>query len=264
MRYGLLIKREMVHSETNRLSDTSTTPWGAGATAGWGILIVIAFFIFQGFVYLGFAAVEAVRNPGISFDAIMKSIGTNGFVMSVTSCVTTPLSIGLIVLFVWLRQGPSVKRYLGLNAIAPRTIFIWIGIVTLFALASDVVTRFLGRPVVPEFMVQVYETVSVAPLLWIALIVAAPLFEEVLFRGFLFEGFQHSKLGPIGTILLTSLGWTVLHLQYGVYELGTIFVLGILFGVARLQTTSIYPPLVMHALFNLFAMVQLVASFGCI
>jgi len=92
-------------------------------------------------------------------------------------------------------------------------------------------------------MVHVYETASVAPLLWVALIAAAPLFEEVFFRGFLFEGFQHSKLGPIGTVWLTSLGWTVLHLQYGTYELGTIFVLGILFGVARLKTRSIYHPL---------------------
>jgi membrane protease YdiL (CAAX protease family) len=244
--------------------NSSTTPWGAWATVGWGLLIMIAFFIFQGFVYMGFAAVEAVRNPGINFDTMVESIGMNGFVISVISCVTSPLCIGLIVLFVWLRQGPSVKRYLALNAIAPRTILIWLGMVTLFALASDVLTRSLGRPIVPEFMVQVYETATVAPLLWIALIVAAPLFEEVFFRGFLFEGFQHSKLGPIGTVFLTSLGWTVLHLQYGVYELGTIFVLGILFGVARLKTRSIYPPLAMHALFNLFAMVQLVTSFGSI
>ena len=155
-----------------------------------------------------------------------------------------------------------MKRYLGLNAIAPRTMLTWLGILTLFALASDLLTRLLGRPIIPDFMAHIYETASVAPLLWIALIAAAPLFEEIFFRGFLFEGFQYSKLGPIGTVLLTSLGWTVLHLQYGAYELGTIFLLGVLFGVARLKTKSIYPPLAMHALFNLFAMVQLVAYFG--
>jgi membrane protease YdiL (CAAX protease family) len=246
------------------MNDASKTPWGAWATIGWGFLIMIAFFVFQGFVYAGFAVVEAVRNPGVSFDAMVKGISTNGFVISVASCITTPLSIGLICLFVWLRQGYSVKRYLGLNAIALRTILMWLGIVTLFALASDVLTRLLGRPIVPEFMVYIYETASVTPLLWIALIAAAPLFEELFFRGFLFEGFQHSKLGPTGTVLLTSLGWTVLHLQYGVYELGTIFALGIFFGVARLQTKSIYPPLAMHALFNFFAMVQLVVSCGSV
>ena len=244
------------------MSDSSKTLWGAWATVGWGLFVMIVFLFLWGFVYAGFTAVEAVKNPGLSIDAIIKSIGMNGFFIAVASCVTTPLCIGLIVLCVRLRRGPSVKRYLGLNTVAPRTLLMWLGILTIFALSSDVFTRLLGRPIVPEFMVQIYETASFVPLLWVAFIVSAPLFEEVFFRGFLFKGFQHSQLGPIGTILLTSLAWTVLHPQYGAYELGTIFVLGILFGIARLQTRSIYPPLAMHALFNLFAMVQLVAYFG--
>lgn len=244
------------------MSNTNTTPWGAWATVGWGLFILITFFILQGIVYVVFAAVEAVQNTGFSIDEMVKSVGVNGFVVAVSTCVTTPLCIGLIVLCVRLRKGSSVKRYLGLNALTLRTMLIWLGIVTLFALASDFLTRLLGRPIVPEFMVNVYETASVVPLLWVAFIVAAPVFEEVFFRGFLFEGFRHSHLGSIGTVLMTSLGWTVLHLQYGSYELGTIFVLGIFFGVARLKTQSIYTPLAMHALFNLFAMVQLVAYCG--
>lgn len=250
-----------MHAETNHMSDSSKTPWGAWATVGWGLFIMITFFVLQGVVYAGFAAVEAMQHAGLSIDAMVKSIGMNGFVIAVTTCITTPLCIGLIVLFVRLRRGPSVKRYLGLDAVAPRTILTWLGILTLFALASDFLTRLLGRPLVPEFMVNVYETASFAPLLWVAFIAAAPLFEEVFFRGFLFEGFRHSRIGSIGAVLVTSLGWTVLHLQYGAYELGIIFVLGILFGVARVKTRSIHPPVLMHALFNLFAMIQLVAFF---
>jgi len=37
----------------------------------------------------------------------------------------------------------------------------------------------------------------------------------------------------------------------------TIFAMGILLGLARLKSGSIYPPLVMHALSNLAAMVEL-------
>jgi membrane protease YdiL (CAAX protease family) len=248
----------------NHMIDSREKPWSMWATTGWGLFIMIAFFIFQGFVYMGFAAVEVVKNPEISINAIVKSIGMNGFFIVVATLVTTPLCIGLIALLVRFRKGPTVKQYLGLNTVASRTMFTWLGILTLFALISDYLTRFLGRPIAPEFMVHVYETAYFVPLLWVAFIVAAPLFEEVFFRGFLFEGFQHSKLGPIGTVLLTSLAWTVLHVQYGVYELSTIFVLGIVFGVARLRTWSVYPPLAMHSLFNLFAMVQLVASSGSV
>ena len=66
--------REMMHSETNHINDSGTTPWGAWATVGWGVIILIALFVFQGFVYLGFAAVEAVRNPDLSFDEMVKNI----------------------------------------------------------------------------------------------------------------------------------------------------------------------------------------------
>lgn len=221
-----------------------------------------SFFYLPGFVYISFAAVEVVKNPEISINAMVKSIGMNGFFIVVATLVTTPLCIGLIALLVILRKGPTVKQYLGLNTVTFRTMFTWLGILALFALASDVLTRLLGRPIVPEFMVNVYETAHFIPLLWVAFITAAPLFEEVFFRGFLFEGFRHSKLGPIGAVFLTSLAWTVLHVQYGVYELSIIFALGIVFGVARLKTQSIYAPLAMHSLFNLLAMVQLVVYFG--
>jgi len=139
---------------------------------------------------MGFVAVEAVKNPAIRIDAMVKSIGMNGFVIALTSCVTTPLCIGLIVLCARLRQGPSVKRYLGLNPMTPRTMLTWLAIVTLFAVASDFLTRLLGRQIVPEFMVHVYETASVAPLLWVALIAAAPLFEEVFFGDFFLRDFS--------------------------------------------------------------------------
>ena len=253
-----------MHVEKSHMNDSSKKPWGAWATVGWGLFILIAFFIFQGFVYAGFAAIEVVQNPEISINAMAKSIGMNGFFIVVATLVTTPLCIGLIALLVRLRKGPTVKQYLGLNTVASRTMFTWLGILALFALASDLLTRLLERPIVPEFMVNVYETAYFIPLLWVAFIIAAPLFEEIFFRGFLFEGFQHSRLGMIGTVSLTSLAWTVLHVQYGAYELSTIFVLGIVFGVARLKTRSVYPPLAMHSLFNLFAMVQLVASFGSV
>jgi membrane protease YdiL (CAAX protease family) len=246
----------------NQMINSREKPWSMWATAGWGLFIMIVFFIFQRFVYMGFAAVEVAKNPEISIIEMVKSIGMNGFFIVVATLITTPLCISLIALLVKLRKGPTVKQYLGLNTVASRTIFTWLGILTLFALISDYLTRLLGRPIVPEFMVNVYGTAYFVPLLWVAFIVAAPLFEEVFFRGFLFEGFQHSKLGPIGTVLSTSLAWTVLHVQYGAYELSTIFALGIVFGVARLKTQSVYPPLAMHSLFNLFAMVQFVASFG--
>ena len=182
--------------------------------------------------------------------------------MALATLVTTPLCIGLIVFLVRLRKGPTIPEYLGLKAIGPRTMLFWLGIVTLFALLAELLAHLAGWPFMPDLMVDAYATAYFPPLFWIALIVAAPLFEEVFFRGFLFEGFQRSRVGPIGAVFLTALVWTILHVQYGAYELSAIFALGVIFGLARWKTQSIYPPLAMHSLFNLFAMAQLVAYFG--
>jgi len=241
--------------------DSRETPWGMWATIGWGLVVGAALILFQVLVFEGLGAIERTMNLDIGVEAMAKNLKLNGFVLALAIFVTTPFGIGLIALLAWLRRGPSVKRYLGFNAIAPRTMLTWLGILTLFALIADALAHLLGRPLIPDFMVDAYATAYFPPLFWFAIIVAAPLFEEVFFRGFLFEGFQHSKLGPLGAVMLTSLAWTILHVQYGAYELSIIFAIGIVFGLARFQTRSIYPPLAMHALFNLFAMVQLVAYF---
>jgi membrane protease YdiL (CAAX protease family) len=251
-----------MNADTNKTAHSRETPWGIWGTVGWGLLVAVAFIVLQGSVLAGFVVSGMARNPDADIYATAKGLGSNGFVMALTTLVTTPLCIGLIVLLVRLRKGPTIARYLGIKAIAPRAMLNWLGIVALFALIAEILANLLGRPFMPDFMVDAYATAYFAPLFWIALIVAAPLFEEIFFRGFLFEGFQHSRVGPIGAVFLTSLAWTILHVQYGAYELSTIFALGVIFGVARWRTKSIYPPLAMHSLFNLLAMAQLVAYLG--
>jgi len=225
-------------------------------------VVGIVFIVLQGAVLAGFVAREVAKNPDTDIYMAAKELGKNGFLMALATLVTTPLCIGLVVLLVRLRKGPTIARYLGLKTIALRTMLFWLGIITLFALLAELLAHLAGWPFMPDFMVAAYATVYFPPLFWIALIVAAPLFEEVFFRGFLFEGFQHSRVGPGGAVFLTSLAWTILHVQYGGYELGTIFALGVIFGIARWKTQSIFPPLAMHSLFNLLAMAQLVFYLG--
>ena len=96
-----------------------------------------------------------------------------------------------------------------------------------------------------------------APLLASALRVLAvgmlgPVAEELIFRGWLL-GFFQKKVGTMAAILLTAAGWTLLHYQYGLPVLGVILVDGLLLGLARWRTRSVYPPIVMHMLYNLYA-----------
>src|ERR1043166_9405781 len=99
----------------------------------------------------------------------------------------------------------------------------WIGLLAGLIVLSDSITILLGRPIVPSFMSAIYATANPPWMLWVALIIAAPLFEEVLFRGFLFTGFESSFMGPIGTVIVTAGLWAIIHVQYDAYGIATIF-----------------------------------------
>ena len=77
-----------------------------------------------------------------------------------------------------------------------------------------------------------------------------------MFRGFLFKGLLGSKLGEIGTVLVTAGAWAGIHFQYEAYGKVTVFIFGLLLGYARLRTRSLYTPLYLHSLMNLLATLE--------
>ena len=92
--------------------------------------------------------------------------------------------------------------------------------------------------------------------LWLALVVAAPIFEETFFRGFVFKGFAASPIGPGGAIAVTAALWAMMHTQYDAYGIATVFAIGVLLGVARWRTGSLWVPLAMHGVANVIATVE--------
>jgi uncharacterized protein len=134
----------------------------------------------------------------------------------------------------------------------------WLGLVVAFVALSDGVTCLLGRPMVPEYMSKVYQTAFSIPLLYASLMVASPVFEETLFRGFMVPGILQSRLGTLGAILIPTVVWSIMHIQYDVYGIFHIFIGGILLGTARLKSKSLYPAIAMHSLMNLIATVEVV------
>lgn len=231
-------------------------PWGMLATLGFGAVILAAYLLVQVLVGGSFAAKELRNNPGLDHETLFTTLGANGFVLALGISAAMVLCVSLILLFTWLRRGVTVRKYLHLNPVSIQVLARWLGLIFICAVAWDSVALLLGRAVIPEFMLQVYQTAYIMPLLWFALIVAAPLFEELFFRGFLFEGIRHSRFGAAGALVLTSLVWAVIHLQYDVYEIGAIFILGLVLGAARLKTGSIYTAIAMHAFTNLLATIE--------
>ena len=88
---------------------------------------------------------------------------------------------------------------------------------------------------------------------FLMVVIGAPIVEELLFRGFLFTQLKTTKLGVNGSIILTSLIWTSIHLQYDLFLLIPIFLIGLLLGYLMHKYNSLYLVIIVHAVHNLQA-----------
>jgi len=93
-------------------------------------------------------------------------------------------------------------------------------------------------------------------LIWISVVIVAPISEELAFRGFIFRGLSVSWLGVSGTLIATSAAWASMHVQYDAYTLAQIFLIGLLLGWIRWASGSTLLTILLHMLANLTACIQ--------
>ena len=189
------------------------------------------------------------------------ALAANPEYLAVATFVSALGGTTLVLLFA-RRKGGSRLRYLALRFPGPKETVLWtVAAIVVVWVAGEVGTT-LGRPAVPEWWLGIYGASSAPLLLVVVVALAAPLFEEALFRGLLFRGWSLSRLGPAGTILLTAVLWGAMHLQYDAYDMGQVFVLGLLLGIARHRSGSLVVPLVMHVAVNIAACLHVAYVLG--
>lgn len=93
----------------------------------------------------------------------------------------------------------------------------------------------------------------------VLVVIAAPIFEEILFRGRLY-GLLRTKTSPLVSVMLSALLFGVLHLQPSVMAEGLL--VGIVFSYAYLRTKSIVAPIILHMCNNALAYTLEVLSYG--
>ena len=227
--------------------ESEWTPWGFWATAGLGLAVLLASIVLQ---ILSVVPVVAMGEGDIG--NLLTDAGYIATALLVSNVGCTLIIVALVA----LRRGATVGGYLALRWPGWRVLLTWVAVAALIVAGLDATTHLLGREVVAEWWMDVYATVKRPLFIGLATVIAAPLFEEAFFRGFLFSGLSHSKLGATGTIIATAALWALMHVQYGAYEIAQIFVLGLLLGIARHRTNSLIVPFVIHAANNLAANIQ--------
>jgi len=240
----------------SEIRPTHSPHWGLWGTILWSIVISAFFVVLQ--VATIFVAVVSRSGRLTEADLMerLTSAVTDGYFISLSTFVTTVVCCGLIVGIVKLKRGSILREYLGIRAVPLKILMKWIGFLLGLVVLSDSIAVLLGRPIVPAFVSTAYATANPVWMIWVAVVIAAPLFEEAFFRGFLFKGLEASAIGPIGAVLVTASFWAAIHIQYDLYEVGTIFCLGLLIGAARVATASIVVPIALHSGASLVATIE--------
>jgi uncharacterized protein len=220
---------------------------------------------------LGFAFIAFVFGQAIGIGAVTAAIGADlsrasmdGAAVALSVLAGIPVQVVTVALAARL-TGEDLQAYLGLDV--PRRIDIIVAVSALAVLivAANLLTLAFGRELVPPFQLEIHRSAlaegAVLPL-WFAILIVAPVGEELLFRGFLFRGFVHGPRDALPGILAISLIWSLLHIQYDWFGAALVFAIGVYLGYVRYLSGSTTLVILLHMLLNLESIAETVFVLG--
>lgn len=195
----------------------------------------------------------------LDWNQAMQIGARDGDIVLFSVAAGAPFMIGLPLLFAWLRrffsggQDSSIADYFALRRPALLSLLLWNGALIAYVFAFDAVKAWAGLDEIPEVILEIFRTVSSPITLVFVVGLLAPFFEEWLFRGFLLRSFDGRRVRQIVGALLSAVLFAVIHLQYEWYDMLGIVGVGLLLAGARLQSGSLWTPIVMHVVNNLLS-----------
>jgi uncharacterized protein len=231
--------------------------WGFWTTCAWGIAIVavmqaaqLAAFIV---VLLAWRRIDPASLPTSNHAAWTNPIIVSAFVLA--ALPTILLGIALAARLARVRFA----EYVALKPVDAAGFRLGLACTIGYMAAVDLFGYLSGRGLTVPYTQELYGSARASGMLVLMMVMvvgAAPIYEELLFRGFLFRGWAASRIGVVGAAILSSLIWAGLHVQYDVVTMGQIFGLGLIFGWLRARTGSTATTIVLHGVASLGALIQ--------
>lgn len=234
-----------------------------GPSFGWLTLFLVLFFAAAILYVMGYGAV-------LGFQAAQQGVAVpdpEQMTLTIQTHFTQPAGVAglyllqciiLLPVIVVAAHFPTQRwtQTLGFTRFSARSLMMWLLVWLVYSALSFAINT-LAQIEPGEFMRSLNGSRHLGAAL--VLVIAAPLLEELVFRGYLFKAWRHSRLGLSGTLIVTSILFTLLHLgQYGWVYLTMIFSLSILLGLAREKSGSVWVPILIHAANNLVATVTVI------
>lgn len=230
--------------------------WKFWGTLGWSLVL---------FAVMNVASLIAVFlvlywkqiDPMTPFKQL-EPILTGGTAMALNSALGfVPLMLTVMLAVRLARQ--RLADYLALRWPSWRHAAIFLGAMALLLPMGDAFASLAGKPITPDVIVHAYRSARADGTLWLfglALVITAPIGEEIIFRGFIYRGLSESWLRPVGAVIVSAILFAVIHTQYDWFFMAQVMMIGLLLGVARAASGSLLLTIMMHALHNSAAFVQ--------
>ncbi len=159
--------------------------------------------------------------------------------------------LGYIVYVVQVQYGRDLLDGIDWKPL-PKPVWGYVRTGILLALASGLLGYAVNEPMESTQMQSLFEDQNAIWLLAVFGVLAAPLLEEIVFRGFLFSALEKLH-GRGGALIGTSVVFSLLHgAQYGWHwpQLSVLSLLGCVLGVIRMRSGSIQASTIVHASYN--------------
>jgi len=234
-------------------------PLGFWATLGWTLLAVAAGLL----AMLAVGATLARWDPSLNVAQEMLRPGGRSAIVSSLLMLMQGVIVAILI-FAARRSRGSALMYLGL--VRPRGRYVLLGFlcVVLPLLFIFAHAQFDIRQIVPPEQFGRAREANIwhmqAYLLIISAVIAAPIMEEIVFRGFLYRGLSATRLGVVGTILITSVVWALIHIEKSPAAMFDTAVHGVIWGWLRWYTGSTWVTIGAHTANNAIAVLLSVAA----
>jgi len=195
-----------------------------------------------------------VKNISIFFFALLAYIAVlhfADFVESYVGLLMVDSIFALIVIVFFLLNFKANIRLFNFKNLKPKIILSILLITPVFALLVNIFADFLNQQVLNQTDFIYYNQFINSPAPWlfsiISISVFPAIFEEIAFRGILFDqSYRVAGLKP--TIFITAILFTILHLS--LIAVLWLFPLGLLFGYLRARHRTILYGVIAHFTYN--------------
>jgi membrane protease YdiL (CAAX protease family) len=165
-----------------------------------------------------------------------------------------PISIYLLMAAEKTKSIRTLMNRLSVKKINTKNTAICVSLTLCFYASSELLFAYFGIPE-ESFMEGFKELLSnpiTFALMLISTSIVAPILEELVFRGWLFNVLRQKNISASLAVIMPSLFFSLIHLQYQhASTFVAIFISGIMFGLFRIKMRSVSYSIMSHAIMNL-------------